>query len=299
MGDMPGRDDTVTMSGRTRLHGIFGYPVAHSLSPFMQTLAFRHHGLDCVYVPFPVAPQHLAAAVAGAAALGVGGFNVTIPHKETVMAYLDATSDEARFVGAVNTVQIGDGRLVGHNTDGEGFLQPLRALALSFRDTSVCVLGAGGAARAVTMALLQAGCPSLSVTNRTHARGTRLAVALRERFPQAQIQAVPFAQAAQVASRSRLVVNTTSVGLQPDDGALLPDTCFRADHIVYDIVYRPLDTPLLQAARGCGATIVPGIDMLIGQGAEAFGLWTGLTFPVDAVRRALQPLLQMPLEKDH
>jgi shikimate dehydrogenase len=280
-----------TVSGTTRLYGIVGYPVAHSLSPLMQTFAFQHHGLDCLYVPFPVPPPDLAAAVAGAIALGVRGFNVTIPHKETIMERLDEVSAEAQFIGAVNTVQICEGRTVGHNTDGEGFLQPLRVLPLRFAKTAVCVLGAGGAARAITMALLQLGCASLVIANRTYERGERLVAALQERFPRAHVRAVPFEQATQVAQRSTLIVNATSIGLHHDEAALLPDTCFRAEHIVYDIVYRPLDTPLLRAAHRRGATVIPGIDMLIGQGAEAFRLWTGLTFPVAAVRRLLQPFL--------
>jgi hypothetical protein len=131
-------------------------------------------------------------AVAGAVALGICGFNVTIPHKETIVPLLDEVAVEASFVGAVNTVRIVDGRTVGYNTDGEGFLQPLRALNLPLTDMPVCVLGAGGAARAITMALLQAGCPILTVTNRTHERSERLVSALRERFPQARLSAVPF-----------------------------------------------------------------------------------------------------------
>lgn len=281
-----------TVSGTTRLYGIIGYPVAHSLSPLMHTLAFRHHSLDGIYLPFPVAPAALRAAVVGAVALGVAGFNVTIPHKETILEHLDAISAEAQFVGAVNTVRVHDGRTIGYNTDGEGFLQPLRALSLRFEATPVCVLGAGGAARAITMALLQTGCLNLAIVNRTSERAERLAMALQERFPTARIRREPFAQAAQAARQSTLIVNTTSVGLHGDEEPLVPETCFRQGQVVYDIVYRPLHTPLLRAARRRGAAVIPGIDMLIGQGAEAFRLWTGLPFPVTAVRHALAPYLE-------
>jgi shikimate dehydrogenase len=279
------------VSGATRLYGIFGYPIAHSLSPLMHTLAFRYYDLDCLYVPFPVLPERLAAAVAGAVALGVCGFNVTIPHKEAILSYVDEVSAEAEFVGAVNTVRIVDGRTTGYNTDSEGFMQPLRALPLPFTETSVCVLGAGGAARAITMALLQAGCPILAVANRTHSRGERLVMALQERFPHATVCAVPFDRIEPVARGSRLIVQATSVGLHHGEGALLPDACFHAGQVVYDIVYRPLHTPLLQAAERRGATVIAGLDMLIGQGAEAFRLWTGRAFPVAIVRRELQALL--------
>jgi shikimate dehydrogenase len=268
-----------------------GYPIAHSLSPLMQTFAFQYHHLDSLYVPFPVMPEHVASAVAGAVALGVCGFNVTIPHKEAIMPYLDEVSTEARFIGAVNTVRIHEGRAIGYNTDGAGFLQPLRSLALTLTEMSVCMIGAGGAARAIAMALLQSGCPFLTIANRTYERGRRLVKALQKYVSRAEIRAVPYEQVAEVASRSTLVVNATSLGLHRQDTLPLPETCFRAGQVVYDIVYRPLETPLLKAAQRRGATIVPGIDMLIGQGAEAFHIWTGLTFPVQAIRRTLEPLL--------
>jgi shikimate dehydrogenase len=277
------------MCGTTRLYGIMGYPITHSLSPMMQTFAFQQQHLDCVYVPFPVAPDLLAPAVAGAVALGVCGFNVTIPHKEAIMAYLDDVSAGARAIGAVNTVHVQDGRTIGYNTDGEGFLQPLHALHLPLADTMTCMLGAGGAARAVGMALLEAGCPVLTIANRTHERAARLVAVFQEYFPQAQVRAVPFAEATPVARQSGLLVNATSVGMHNTDEALLPDTCFHPGQVVYDLVYRPIHTPLLLAAQRCGATIVPGLDMLIGQGGAAFQIWTGVPFPVEAVRGLLQP----------
>jgi shikimate dehydrogenase len=257
----------------------------------MHTFAFQYHKLDCVYVPFPVQPEHLAQAVAGAVALGVRGFNVTIPHKEAIMTHLHTVSPEAHFIGAVNTVLVQEGQTMGYNTDGEGFLQPLQAVAPSLTQLTGCVLGAGGAARALTTALLQAGCPALTIANRTPARAERLVAALQERFPQAAVQAMPFAKVAENARASTLLVNATSVGLHQTDEPLLPDTCFHSDQVVYDIVYRPRDTPLLQAARRRGATVISGLDMLIGQGAAAFTIWTGLPFPIAAVRRMLQSLL--------
>ncbi|HEY7711438.1 MAG TPA: shikimate dehydrogenase [Candidatus Entotheonella sp.] len=280
-----------TLSGATRVYGIFGHPITHSLSPLMQTYAFQQHHLDCVYVPFPVAPGRLSEALSGAIALGIHGLNITIPHKEAILPLLDAVTVEAQFVGAVNTVVIRDGQTTGYNTDGLGFLQPLSELGVAFADISVCVLGAGGAARAITMALLQAGCPELTLSNRTPARAEQLGVALQDRFPQAHLRCVPFAQAAAAARESELVVNATSVGLAPDAANLLPETALRPQQVVYDIVYRPLHTPLLQAAQRRGATIVPGIDMLIGQGAEAFRLWTGLPFPTAELRPLLHSFL--------
>lgn len=287
----PGSEWTRAISGSTRLYGIFGHPITHSLSPIMQTFAFQHHHLDCLYVPFPVHPDHLSEALIGAIALGICGLNVTIPHKEAMLPLLDAVSPEAEFIGAVNTVDIRDGRTMGYNTDGDGFLLPLQELGMSFADTSVCILGAGGAARAVTMALLQSGCPELTLCNRTPERAHRLCDDLCQRFSQARIHCVPFAHAATAARDCLLIVNTTAVGLHPGDPQLLPATIFRPEHIVYDIVYRPLHTELLQAAKQRGATVVPGIEMLIGQGAEAFRIWTGRTFPTPSIRRLVQPLI--------
>jgi shikimate dehydrogenase len=258
----------------------------------MQTFALRHHGLDALYVPFAVPPKHLTSALAGAVALGICGLNVTIPHKEAILDLLDDISAEAQFVGAVNTVVIDEERTVGYNTDGTGFLQPLLAAQVPLASMSACVLGAGGAARAITMALLRAGCPALTIINRTYERGERLAATLQERFPSAQVHCCTFVQAASLARDSSLIINATAVGLHDDGTILLPEACFRAEQVVYDIVYRPFHTSLLQAAQRRGATIIPGIEMLIGQGAEAFRMWTGLTFPVSAVRRLLQPMLQ-------
>ena len=281
-----------TDSATSRLYGIFGYPIAHSLSPLMHTLAFRHHGLDAVYLPFAVAPGDLAKAVAGAVALGIGGFNVTIPHKEGIMACLDDVTDEARAIGAVNTVHVRDGRAIGHNTDGAGFLLPLQRMEAPLDRLDACVLGAGGAARALAAALLGAGCPRLVIANRTVARGERLAAELRPRHPDADVRAVPMADAADAARRSRLVVNSTSIGMHPGDESPLPDGCLGPDHVVYDIVYRPLVTPFLRQARAAGAATIGGLDMLIGQGAAAFTIWTGLSFPLEPVHTALEARLE-------
>ncbi|MBM3226563.1 MAG: shikimate dehydrogenase, partial [Candidatus Tectomicrobia bacterium] len=195
-----------SISGTTRLYGIMGHPITHSLSPMMQTFAFQQHRMDCVYMPFPVLPEHLGTAVAGAIALGVHGFNVTIPHKETIMAYLDDIAPAARAIGAVNTVHVQGGHTMGYNTDGEGFLQPLQALHLPFTSLTTCLLGAGGAARAVAVALLQAGCPDLVIANRTYDRAAQLAATLQEHFPQTHVRVVPFAEAASIARQSGLVV---------------------------------------------------------------------------------------------
>ena len=222
-----------TVTGATRLYGILGYPIGHSLSPLMHTLAFRHHGLDAVYVPFAVAPDDLGRAVAGAAALGVAGFNVTIPHKEAILACLDEVTDEASAIGAVNTVHVHDGHTTGHNTDGAGFLQPLQSLGTPLDQLSACVLGAGGAARALAAALLNAGCPRLVIANRTQARSERLAAELQKRFAAAEVRAVPMSAAPDAARQSRLIVNATSLGMHEGDAppAARPLLCAGSDRL--------------------------------------------------------------------
>ena len=279
------------ISGSTRVYGILGYPIAHSLSPLMQTFAFQHLQLDCLYAPFPVAPERLPQALSGAVALGVGGLNVTIPHKEAIMPLLDEVSAEAELIGAVNTVDIRDGRTIGYNTDGAGFLLPLRELNLSFNAAPACLLGAGGAARAIAVALLQAGCLDLTLCNRNAARAQRLSDELRQHFPQARLRGAPLDSAADAAREAALIVNATSLGLHPSDPQPLPATALRPEHVVYDIVYRPLYTAFLETARQRGARVAPGIEMLIGQGAEAFRIWTGQPFPTPAVRDLIYPLI--------
>ena len=281
-----------TGSGSSQLYGILGYPIGHSLSPLMHTLAFRHHGLDAVYLPFSVAPDDLRRAVDGAVALGMGGFNVTIPHKETILACLDDITDEARAIGAVNTVHVRDGHTVGHNTDGAGFLLPLKKVETPVSQLNACVIGAGGAARALSAALLGVGCPRLIIANRTFSRGERLATELRSRYPGAEVRPIAMADAADAARQSRLVVNSTSMGMHQGDGSPLPEGCLGPDQVAYDIVYRPLVTPFLRDARNAGATTIGGLDMLIGQGAEAFNIWTGLSFPLEAVGPALEARLK-------
>ena len=286
-----GNERAPAISGSTRVYGILGHPITHSLSPLMQTFAFQHHDLDCLYAPFPVSPERLPQALAGAVALGVGGLNVTIPHKEAIMPLLDEVAVDAQLIGAVNTVDIRDGRTMGYNTDGVGFLLPLRELNLAFAAASTCMLGAGGAARAIAIALLQAGCPELTLCNRTAARAQRLSDELRQQFPQARLRCIPFEDAADAAREATLIVNATSLGLHAGDPQPLPAETFRPGHVVYDIVYRPLYTMFLQTAKARGARVVPGIEMLIGQGAEAFRIWTGRPFPTQAVRDLIYPLI--------
>lgn len=283
----------------TRLVVLLGYPVHHSYSPAMQNAAFRAAGLNLVYLAASVPPERLAPAVAAVAALDMPGANVTVPHKERVPAFLDEVAPEARLLGAVNTIVHRNGRLVGHNTDGTGFLRALREAGYDPRGEAVVVLGAGGAARAVAVTLALEGAKEIVVFNRTLDRAHQLAALVRERGCggaaalgwEALEGQTPEARAAFV--RAGLVVQTTSLGMSPrlEDGPPVPPEWMSANHLAYDLVYNPSDTAFLRMARKAGARTAGGAGMLLHQGAAAFELWTGRDAPLAAMKQALEACL--------
>jgi shikimate dehydrogenase len=272
------------------LLGIIGNPVRHSLSPPMHAAALRRLGLDARYLPFEIAPGQVRDVLRALAPLGFWGINVTIPYKERVLRLLDEVRPQAAAIGAVNTVVVRQGRLIGHNTDAEGFRRALENEGgAEIRGRTVLLLGAGGAARAVAFACLESGCGSLLIANRTVARARRLRRALLERFPEARIAVVAGGKSAFTAQAagSDVIVNTTPLGTRPADPLPVPRGALRRGQVVMDIVYRPRVTQLLAAAAAAGARPVDGLAMLLHQGALAFELWTGLPAPLPAMRRAL------------
>jgi shikimate dehydrogenase len=279
----------LSLHGQTMLYGIFGYPIGHSLSPLMHNTAFTHYGLDAVYLPFAVPPAHLEMALKSIVALHMGGVNVTIPHKQAVMAWMDDLSPEARLIGAVNTIHLRDGRLHGYNTDGIGFLRALGEVGSDVAGRTVMLLGAGGAARAIAVQLCLSGIRRLYLANRTLARAEDLAAFLQQNVPHADISVVTLGEASLAAylPDTDIVVNATSIGMHPHDPMLLPPHELGPRHLVCDIVYRPLHTPLLRAAQRQGARTVDGLGMLLHQGAKAFEIWTEHTFPLALIRDRL------------
>jgi shikimate dehydrogenase len=275
--------------GQTRIYGIFGYPIGHSLSPLMHNAAFAHQGLDAVYLPFAVHPAHLKVAVKSITALHICGVNVTIPHKQAVMAWMDELSPEARLIGAVNTIHLRDGRLHGYNTDGIGFLRALEEVGSDVVGRTVMLLGAGGAARAIAVQLCLSGIRRLLLANRTPTRAEDLAAFLKQNIPHADIIVVAMGESSLAVHLpdADIVVNATSVGMHPHDPMLLPSTALSPQHLVCDIVYRPLHTPLLHAAQRQGARTVDGLGMLLHQGAKAFEIWTDRAFPLALIRTRL------------
>lgn len=280
------------LTGRTKVVGVWGHPVGHSRSPAMHNAALEALGLDWVYVPFDVAPDDLAAAVAGLHALGLIGVNVTVPLKETVLPLLDVVDEAAQWIGSVNTVHNRDGRLHGYSTDGAGFLRSLEAVGQPTRGREALLLGAGGSARAIAYALASRG-GHCQIANRTEARAARLACAVNSHYPGAAV----VAGWGQEAGGFDLVVNTTSVGMHPNEDALpaLPPNVFAGKPFVCDLIYAPAQTRLLAAASAAGCGTMNGVKMLVWQGALALSLWTGRPLeemPVAVMEAAVRATLE-------
>lgn len=308
------------ITGSTRLVGLLGWPVEHSFSPAMHNAAFAACGLDWCYVPLPVPPARLGDALAGLPALGFRGVNVTVPHKQNVVPHLDAVTDDARRIGAVNTIVVDEfGSLRGHNTDAPGLVRDLREHDVDPSGANVVVLGAGGAARAATVACMRAGAASIAVANRTLERAKRLVQTLRVHesdgstpssstttgtrpaaaraplddmdtslAPTSELRAVRWSDRGEVIAAADLVLQCTPLGLPPNDEAspLPASNVLRTDQVAYDLVYGRW-TPFLETASAAGTRAIDGSGMLVWQGALAFQLWTGRRAPVETMRAAL------------
>lgn len=275
----------VEISGKTRLLALIGHPVGHSLSPAMHNASFATDGLDYAYVALDVEPENLPAAVRGAAALGLRGFNVTMPHKRAMVPLVDTLDEAARLSEAVNTVVIEDGELRGHNTDGAGLVEACREAGVRLAGAGVTLLGAGGAAASVAVAFRDAGVGALHISNRDAAKAEVLAAKLRATGGGTRISAGP---AGSAVSDAAVVVNATSLGMRDGDPLPVSPEHLSGDRTVIDTVYRPgAETDLVQEARARGATVVAGQRMLLYQGVMAQRLWTGHEPNVAAMDRAL------------
>ncbi len=279
--------------------GIIGYPLGHSMSPVMFRAAFEEYGLDVTYDAWEVAPKKLRYFLeeVRVSEEEILGFNVTVPHKEAVMAAMDEVSAEAQRAGAVNTVLNDDGRLVGYNTDGTGFVWALREEAgFAFDGKRVLIIGAGGAARGVVMALSGEAVSDFTIANRTQERAERLADDLTRYFA-GGIRAISLesGEFRRAALSSDLIVQCTTLGMLHSPAAeasLLAAADISADAVVYDLVYNPPETPLMREAVEAGARVYGGLSMLVYQGAVGFETWMGRPAPVqamfDATRAALE-----------
>lgn len=279
-----------SITGKTSLVGLIGWPVEHSLSPMMHNAAFRQLGLEWAYVPLPVRPEDVEQALKGLAALNFVGANVTVPHKQAVMRYMDELSDPAKITGAVNTIHIKDGKFYGYNTDTIGFLNALREGGCEPKGLRIAVLGAGGAARAVVYAMARSEAASVTVFNRTAERAAFLVDDLAEIFPDSHLsfEALTSEALTTLDNEVDLVINTTSVGMYPhiETNPWPEDVPIPNQAQFYDLVYNPLETTFLRRAKEVGAHIIDGLGMLVHQGAFAFETWTGQQAPVAVMRKA-------------
>jgi shikimate dehydrogenase len=273
------------------LYGVLGCPVTHSLSPVMHQAAFDSLGIAAEYRAFEVQPGELDQFLKVTARHTLCGLNVTIPYKESILPLLDYVSPESRLAGSVNTVKIKAARLEGFTTDGRGFLADLEENGFSPRGAEVCVLGAGGASRAVCFALAGAGAGTIGIFNRDARKAGRLAEQVRAAFP-----AVTVVQAGTVEAlgigEARLLVNATSVGMKPEDRPLVDGRFLHPGLFVYDLVYAPGGTQLLAAARQTGCRTANGLGMLLHQGMLSFEIWTGIKPPRGIMEQALREAAQ-------
>ena len=276
--------------------GIIGYPIGHSISPVFQQAALDYLGIDATYLAHQVAPKEVAEFVNGLRAPGVLGINVTVPHKEAVIPYLDEVEEWASSAGAVNTIVNRDGRLTGHNTDGSGFLRSLReAAGFDPAGRQVLALGAGGAARGVVLALVRQHVGRLTIANRTLERAQRLAELARSGGAEGVAIGLSGSEVGDAAASADLIVNCTTIGMShgPDEqGSPLSREQIPAASLVNDLVYNPLETPLLREAAAAGASCLGGIHMLVYQGADSFEMWTGQPAPVEVLEAATRAMAE-------
>jgi shikimate dehydrogenase len=274
----------------SRLTGSFATPAAENPTVAMVEAAYRHHGVDARYLNCEVAPEALGDAVRGARAMGWVGFNCSIPHKVAVIDHLDGLGESATVIGAVNCVVRREDRLIGENTDGQGFLTALRTV-VDPSAKALVIFGAGGAARAIGVEAALAGAGPITIVNRGEQRGAELVALLNESTP-AHAELVPWVGTYSVPSTAEIVVNATSIGLFPNVDARLdldPDT-LRPHMIVADVIPNPPTTPLLRDAKDRGCTVLDGMGMLVNQGVISIRHWTGIDADSTVMRRTLEDL---------
>ena len=276
------------ISAKARLAGVMGWPVDHSLSPRLHGYWLEANGIDGTYLPLAIAPEHFAEALRVLALLGFRGVNVTVPHKEAALDAVDVADPLARRIGAVNTITVrDDGSLEGSNTDAYGFIEQLKATVPDWQASGgpAVIIGAGGAARAICVALLDAGVAEIRIVNRTLGRAEALATAVGE-----PVRVLPWTGRANAVGDAALVVNTTTLGMTGQPALDLEAKSINDDAVVCDIVYAPLQTPLLRAAAVRGLRTVDGLGMLIHQARPGFEAWFGVAPEItDDLRAFLAP----------
>jgi shikimate dehydrogenase len=277
-----------TINAKTNLIGLIGSPVGHSLSPTIHNYLFELLDLNYRYLAFDVQSELLRDAVNGLAAIGAKGFNVTVPHKEKIMPLLDHVGKNAKIIGAVNTILLENGKIMGYNTDVTGFKKSIEEAGFCAQDKIVTVLGAGGAARAAIIGLIELGAKEVNIINRNELK-TQVIIDAYKANGISNIRNVSLKDACDAIRESKLVVNATSVGMKgylPDESPISPEY-FTAEMWVCDLVYNPLETVFLSEARKRGCNIINGLHMLVHQGADAFKIWTEIDPPREKISELL------------
>ncbi len=277
----------------TQIVGIFGHPLKHSYSPQMHNMTFESQDLNCIYLPFDIPSSNLKEALKSLVTLGIKGVNVTIPHKEKIIQYLDHVSEAAASVGAVNTIVNQTGQLYGYNTDVDGIIETLLPFKNDIAKNTVTVIGAGGAARAVLYTLIRHfKVAKINIINRTEERAESLKDYFVEKmhFTNINLFELMAKENVEVFNSSKLIINATSIGLFPniDDTPTDLADSFNPNQIVFDLIYNPLKTKFLKIAESKGATIINGLKMFVVQGAKAYELWTDKTMDVDKTLNELK-----------
>jgi shikimate dehydrogenase len=276
----------MAISGKTRVCGVIGDPIEHTLSPVMHNAAFNHLKLDFAFLAFRVKAAELENAMRGMRGLGIRGLNVTMPHKTAVTKYLDEVDPTVKFLGSVNTVLNDGGRLLGFNTDGVGALQGLRDNGVNLKGKKLLLLGAGGAAKAIAYALAKE-VEELCVLNRATEKAKKLAETLSQRYGKKVVgDSLSPITIQKNLHDSDILINATSVGMHPNTSqSLVAPEWLKPDLCVMDIVYNPVETKLAKDAKAAGAQVVSGVEMLLYQGAASFEIWTGVSAPIEVMRR--------------
>jgi shikimate dehydrogenase len=281
----------------TKLIGLLGHPIKQSYSPFIHNIAFQFRELDYIYLPFDVVTDDLENALNGIVALGMNGLNVTIPHKVKIIDYLDDLSEESSMIGAVNTITIEQGSLKGYNTDVHGILETLNQFKDELVGEKVCIIGAGGGARASIFTLIRHFKPKeINIINRTLQRAETLQVYFYDKMRYENLNSAELfpPDLVETFNSSKLIINASPVGMYPvtEDSPINLEEAFHKDQIVFDMVYNPTETKLLQLARMQGAMVFGGLKMLVHQAAKSFELWTGEEMPIEKLSQSLELMIK-------
>ncbi len=277
----------MNITSETKIYGLIGYPVKHSVSPQIHNAAFKTVGINAVYLTFEVKKEFLKKALDGVKALGIKGLNVTIPHKVNVIKYLNKLTYEAKLIGAVNTILNEGGKLIGFNTDYTGVLKTFETYKIDLTNKKIVLLGAGGAAKAIAFAIAEKA-SSLIILNRTKRKAVNLVKELNKKLKvNALGNSLTFKALKNSLKDADILINATSVGMEPNvNQTLVAKELLQKDMIVFDIIYNPLETKLLKEAREIGAKCINGVEMLIQQAAEAFKIWFKIEPPINEMRKA-------------